>query len=285
MAKKSGLGRGLDALFSEEPLAAAPRAEADLDDLVPNDYQPRTEFNADELASLAASIRSQGLIQPILVTPRASGGYTIVAGERRWRAAKDAGLTRVPVVVRDVSSKQEFLEAALVENLQRADLNPIEEAEAFDRLQKEFGLSHEEIALRMGKSRPAISNRLRLLGLPAEVQGLVRHGELTAGQARPLLSLPQKSEQVRWARRAVKEGLNARSLEAATRQPRDTGKGKTKPQMDPDTRDAAERLTKHLQTKVEIKRTSRGGRLVLVFHSEDELIRLYDMLMTARSRG
>lgn len=285
MAKKRGLGRGLEALFSEESLTSARRTELALDDLAPNDYQPRRDFDAEELAELAASIRAQGLIQPILVTPGPSGGYIIVAGERRWRAAREAGLSRVAVVVRDVVSKREFLEAALVENLQRSDLNAIEEAEAFDRLQREFGMSHEEIAGRMGKSRSAVSNRIRLLGLPGAVQSMVRRGELTVGQVRPLLSLPRERDRLLWARRAVKEGLNARQLEAATRRQQGAASARTRPTMDPDTRDASERLTKHLQTQVEIRRSAKGGRLVLVFHSEDELIRLYDMLMSTGSRG
>ncbi|MCH7666013.1 MAG: ParB/RepB/Spo0J family partition protein [Acidobacteria bacterium] len=284
-AKKSALGRGLDALFSEEPLTSPRQTELALDDLAPNDYQPRRDFDAEELTELAASIRTQGLIQPILVTPGPSGGYIIVAGERRWRAAREAGLSRVPVVVRDVASKREFLEASLVENLQRSDLNAIEEAEAFVRLQREFGLSHEEIAGRMGKSRSAVSNRIRLLGLPGAVQSMIRRGELTVGQARPLLSLPRERDRILWARRAVKDGLNARQLEAATRRKQGTASARTRPAMDPDTRDASERLTKHLQTQVEIRRTAKGGRLVLVFHSEDELIRLYDMLMSTGSRG
>lgn len=285
MAKKSGLGRGLEALFSEEPLASPRRTELALDDLAPNKYQPRRDFDAGELAELAASIRAQGLIQPILVTPGPSDGYIIVAGERRWRAAREAGLSRVPVVVRDVVSKREFLEAALVENLQRSDLNAIEEAEAFDRLQREFGLSHEEIAGRMGKSRSAVSNRIRLLGLPGTVQSMIRRGELAVGQARPLLSLPKERDRILWARRAVKEGLNARQLEAATRRKRGSAGARKGPAIDPDTKDASERLTKHLQTQVEIQRGAKGGRLVLIFHSEDELIRLYDMLMSTGSRG
>jgi len=283
-AKKSGLGRGLDALFSGEPLMSPRRTELALDELAPNDYQPRRDFDAEELTELADSIRAQGLIQPILVTPSPSGGYLIVAGERRWRAAREAGLSRVPVVVRDVVSKREFLEAALVENLQRSDLNAIEEAEAFDRLQSEFGLSHEEIAGRMGKSRSAVSNRIRLLGLPGAVQSMVRRGELTVGQARPLLSLPREQDRILWARRAIKDGLNARQLEAATRRKQSTPSARKRPATDPDTRDASERLTKHLQTQVEIQRTAKGGRLVLAFHSEDELIRLYDMLMSTGSR-
>lgn len=284
MAKKSGLGRGLDALFSEAPPASAPRTELPLDEIVPNDYQPRSDFDAEELAELAASIRAQGLIQPILVTPRAKGGYSIVAGERRWRAAREAGLARVSVVVRDITSKRQFLEAALVENLQRADLNAIEEAEAFDRLHREFGLSHEKIGTSVGKSRSAVSNRLRLLGLPDEVRNMVRRGQLSAGQARPLLGLPRGRDQVSWARRAVKEGLNARQLEAATRRKADAPRTVAKAAMDPDTAAAVERLTKHLQTNVAIQRKAKGGKLILAFHSEDELIRLYDMLMSTGGR-
>jgi ParB family chromosome partitioning protein len=280
MAKKSGLGRGLDALFSEAPPASAPRMELPLDEIVPNEYQPRSDFDAEELAELAASIRAQGLIQPILVTPRAKGGYSIVAGERRWRAAREAGLTQVSVVVRDMASKRDFLEAALVENLQRSDLNAIEEAEAFDRLHREFGLSHERIAARVGKSRSAVTNRLRLLGLPEEVRNMVRRRQLSVGQARPLLALPRANEQVSLARRAIKEGLNARQLEAATRRKEERKKTVAKAKVDPDTAAAADRLTNHLQTKVAIQRTARGGKVVLAFYSEDELIRLYDMLMS-----
>ncbi len=285
MVAKRGLGRGLDALFADGAGAVSTGpTELALDELTPNRYQPRVDFDAAELAELAASIRAQGLIQPILVVRRAEGGYAIVAGERRWRAAREAGLARVPVVVREKLSEREFLEAALVENLQRADLNAIEEAEAFERMHREFGLSHQEIGERIGKSRSAVSNRLRLLGLPEEVRSMIRQGRLSAGQARPLLGLASDRERVRMARRAVEEGLNARQLEAATR-PSGSVKKKSLRRLDPDTVAAAERLTKHLQTKVEIHRRGKSGSLVLAFHSEDELIRLYDMLMGARSRS
>lgn len=299
MVKKTGLGRGLDALFSDGSSVPPPATDAvtgtgstgatgatevALEDLVPNDLQPRSRFDVGDLAGLAASIKAQGLIQPLLVTPRPEGGYAIVAGERRWRAAAEAGLERVPVFVRESLSRQESLEAALVENLQRSDLNPIEEAEAFDRLHREFGLSHEEIARRVGKSRPSVSNRLRLLGLPEEIRNLLRAGELSAGQARPLLRLPKDKDRIAWARRAVKEGLNARQLEAAARGPVEESQPRSPREPDPDTAAAAEELTKHLQTKVDIQRSARGGRLVLSFHSEDELMRLYDMLMATRGR-
>ncbi|MFQ5526251.1 MAG: ParB/RepB/Spo0J family partition protein [Thermoanaerobaculia bacterium] len=284
MAVKRGLGRGLDALFDDAPapVRSAP-SELAVDELTPNEYQPRAEFDAEGLAELAASIRSQGLIQPILVAPRPGGGHTIVAGERRWRAARQAGLDTVPVVVRELTAKRDFLEAALVENLQRSDLNALEEAEAFDRLHREFGLSHKDIAARVGKSRPEVSNRLRLLGLPQEVQTLIRKGRLSAGQARPLLSLPNDRQRTLWARRAVREGLNARQLEAAT----SGRKARKKPavKQDPDTIAAAENLTKHLQTQVEIRRRGKSGSVIVSFHSEDELMRLYEMLMATRSRA
>lgn len=283
MAAKRGLGRGLDALFADAaPAATARPTELALDELHPNRYQPRADFDADDLAELAASIRAQGLIQPILVVRRAEGGYAIVAGERRWRAAREAGLERVPVVVREKLSDREFLEAALVENLQRADLNAIEQAEAFDRMHREFGLSHQEVAERIGKSRSAVSNRLRLLGLPDEIRSMIRDGELSAGQARPLLGLASDRERVGLARRAVKEGLNARQLESATK-PKESRK-KPGRKLDADSAAAAEKLTKHLQTKVEIRRRGKSGSLVLSFHSEEELMRLYDMLMGVRSR-
>lgn len=281
MAVKRGLGRGLDALFADAPSTPAPdQGELPIDELTPNTYQPRADFDPESLAELAASIRAQGLIQPILVAPRPEGGHMIVAGERRWRAARKAGLDRVPVVIRQITAKRDFLEAALVENVQRSDLNPLEEAEAFERLHREFGLSHQEIGAQVGKSRPAVTNRLRLLGLPEDVQQLLRSGRLSAGQARPLLAMPDDRERVRWARRAVKEGLNARQLEAAA-----GGKKASQrkhPVQDADTAAAAEKLTKHLQTKVEIKRRAKGGSLVVAFHSEDELIRLYEMLMATK---
>lgn len=286
MAARRGLGRGLDALFEDASAPpAAGRTEVGLDELVPNRYQPRAEFNSEELDELAASIRAQGLIQPILVSPRPEGGYMIVAGERRWRAARAAGLERVPVIVRDGLTERELLEAALVENLQRSDLNALEEADAYARLQEEFGLSHQEIGERVGKSRSAVSNRLRLLGLPGEVHTLLRQGRLTAGQARPLLAFGDQRERVRWARRAVEEGLSARQLEAAASKGGTRRKGRRERSVDPDTGAAEGKLTKHLQTKVEIRRRGKGGALVVSFHSEEELIRLYEMLMSTRSRS
>lgn len=282
--KRRGLGRGLSALLpADEGARTLP-----IDKLRPGRQQPRSAFDDAGLDDLAASIRAQGVIQPLIVTPADAGSYTIVAGERRWRAAQRAGLKAVPVVVREVRDDRHQLELALVENLQRTDLNPMEEAEAFHSLQESFGLSHEAIAERVGRARPAVSNTLRLLKLPVEVQEMLRSGQLTAGQARPLLALDDAAAILAMAERAVREGLSARALEglAAAAAPRPAGRKKkktTKP-AEPHAAAAAERLTQLLQTKVEIDRRRKGGQIRIQFHSEEELMRLYDLLAAAGER-
>jgi ParB family chromosome partitioning protein len=216
----------------------------------------------------------------------ADGSYTIVAGERRWRAAQRAGLTEVPVVLRELAGDRELLELALVENLQRADLNPVEEAEAYRTLQDTFGLGQEEIAARVGKARTTVANTLRLLKLPEEVRDLLRDGSLTAGQARPLLALEDEEELVALARRAVARGLTARDLERASRGGAEAaGARREPPARDVHTAAAEERLTRRLQTRVEIRRRRKGGTLSIHFHSEEELMRLFDLLMAQRASG
>ncbi|HMB54729.1 MAG TPA: ParB/RepB/Spo0J family partition protein [Thermoanaerobaculia bacterium] len=282
--KKRGLGRGLDALMGDAPAASPGGGVLSLPvgELTPNRHQPRTHFDEAGLDELAESIRAQGVIQPIVATARPGGGYTIVAGERRWRAAQRAGLTEVPAVVREVSGDRELLELALVENLQRADLDPIEEAEAYRALQETFDLSQEAIAGRVGKARTTVTNALRLLRLPPEVIDMLRDGRLTAGQARPLVALPDAERQVELAQRAVVEGLTARDLEELARReaegPAEEAK-KEKPKQDANTVAAEESLTRRLQTKVVIRRRGNRGTLRLHFHSEEELMRLYDLLM------
>jgi ParB family chromosome partitioning protein len=198
-SKKRGLGRGLDALIEKaEPKPDEPVRTLPIDRLHPNRFQPRTRFDDAAIEDLAASIRIQGVIQPLVVTAEGDG-YAIIAGERRWRAARKAGLEAVPVVVRQVADDRELLELALVENLQRSDLNPIEEAEAYAALQEKFGLSQEDVAARVGKARTTVTNSLRLLRLPDDVLDLLREGRLTAGQARPLLGLQDQEEQIRLA--------------------------------------------------------------------------------------
>ena len=286
--KRRGLGRGLDALLGSAPKSESQPVEASSSDSVaavllePNRFQPRSTFDESGLEDLAESIRAQGVVQPIVVTPKGKGRFTIIAGERRWRAARRAGLEQVPVVIRNVEDDRQMLELALVENVQRADLNAVEEAEAYRMLADRFQLSQEQIAGRVGKGRTTITNALRLLRLPDEIQDLLREGRLTAGQARPLLSISDRERQIEIAGRAVEEGLTARDLEALAavsdggeKSARKRGEAQ---EQDVHTRAAVERLTQELQTKVAIVRKKRGGTIRIDFHSEEELIRLYDRL-------
>lgn len=269
---KRGLGRGLDALLRKgDEVRRLP-----VDELEPNRLQPRRGFDERGIAELADSIRRQGVLQPLVVTRNERGGYTIVAGERRWRAARQAGLDSVPVMVREVTADLDLLELALVENLQRADLDPIEEAEAYQALRRDFGLSQEEIATRVGKGRATVANALRLLKLPAEVQDLLREGRLRPGQARPLLSIADGARQLELARRAAEEGMTSRSLEREARPPR---RRRHAPPVDVHLADAAERLTRRLQTRVEIARRPGGGFVKIHFHSDEELMRLFELLV------
>ena len=279
---RPALGRGLDSLLQVEETPN----KLPIDQLKPNRWQPRSEFDEDGLAELAESIRAQGIVQPLVVTTRDRKTYTIVAGERRWRAARRAGLEEVPVVVREVTGDRELLELALVENLQRADLNPIEEAEAFRSLQESFGLGQEEIGRRVGRNRATISNTVRLLNLPDEIQDLMRSGRLSAGQARPLLGIDSVEEQLRLAKMAVETSLSARQLEGLVRPEQVKKKAPVKAKaIDPNDAAAAEKLTQRLQTKVEIKRQGAGGTVRLHFHSEEELMRLYDLLFESPKKA
>jgi ParB family chromosome partitioning protein len=272
--------------MGDEPAAArAGVLQVPVDRLKPNRFQPRSFFDEAGLEELAESIRAQGVIQPIVAVPDdgAPGRidrYTIVAGERRWRAAQRAGLTEVPVVVRTVSGDQELLELALVENLQRADLNPVEEAQAYRTLGDTFSLSQDAIAARVGKARTTVTNALRLLRLPDEVTDMLRDGRLTAGQARPLLALPSAEAQAELARQAVEQDLTARELERRVQEPEPARPRKKAPEADVHTTAAQEKLTRRLQTKVEIRRRGDRGTLRIHFHSEEELMRLYDLLMS-----
>jgi len=248
-----------------------------LEKLVPNRSQPRSAFDADALEELAESIRIQGIVQPIVVTPTEGGRYTIIAGERRYRAAGLAGLQQVPVVVRDEIDERGMLELALVENLQRRDLNPLEEAEAYQDLQERFGLSQEQVAERVGKSRSAVANALRLLKLSRGTRELLRSGALTAGQARPLLAMPE-DQQSALARTIADKGYSARRVESLVK---GGGRKAGTATVDVHTAHAQEELTRALQTKVDIRRRGSGGTVRLHFYSEEELIRLFDLLVRA----
>jgi len=290
MEKRPALGKGLSALIPDEPPPAdrSGLVEVDVDRLAPSDYQPRTMMNTARLDELAASIRANGVIQPIVVRKTADG-YRIIAGERRWRAAQKAGLTRVPVVVKEVTgpdAQGRLLQMALIENIQREDLNAIEEAKAYRRLADEFSLTQDAIAAAVGKDRATIANTLRLLKLPDELQNDLSAGTLTMGHARAILALASEALQVRVAREVKTRGLSVRETEALVKAalegreidgptPR-AGRPVTPP--DVHTRAAEERLKIHLGTRVRIVRKAKGGRIEIDFTSEDELIRIFESL-------
>ena len=282
MSQKQALGRGLSALLpgrGDVPRETGAR-EVEIGNLVPNRYQPRRDFSEAKLADLAASIRAQGIVQPIVVTPRGDK-LEIVAGERRWRAAALAGLTKVPVVFREKQNETDLLEVALVENLQREDLNPLDAAEAYARLKDEFRLSHERIADRVGKDRTTITNALRLLKLPSAVRDRIRSGLLSGGHARALAALTSADDQERLAEEVVRRGLSVRQTEKRVASVGGAGKLRKEHRRDPFTRDAEEKLSRRLRTRVQIARRRRGGRIEIAFGSEEELIGLYDRLSRA----
>jgi ParB family chromosome partitioning protein len=278
--KRKALGKGLSALLPEpEPASPAGPTEVALDRLEPNPYQPRSSMDPARLAELSASIRETGLVQPILVRPRGER-FQIIAGERRWRAAQAAGLTSVPVTVRDVPDGQ-VLELALVENVQREELAALEEAQAFQRLQSEFRLTQEEIARRVGRERSTIANALRLLRLPRDVRDLVSAGRLDAGHARALLALERAEDQVALGEEAARRGLSVREVERRVAQARAPRAPSGAPRKDANTRAAEERLRSSLGTRVAITRRGRGGTLRIAFGSESELQRLFELLVRA----
>ena len=292
MEKRPALGKGLSALIPDTPLGPPQPAsipgvlELEIDRLAPNDYQPRLNIDDARLGELAASIRANGVIQPIVVR-KVGDDYRIIAGERRWRAARLAGLVRVPVVVKDVSgdaAQQRVLQMALVENIQRDDLNPIDEAKAYRRLADEFTLTQDAIASAVGKDRATVANTLRLLKLPGDVQDLVTTGELSMGHARALLALPGEQSQRQVAREVQARGLSVRETEALVKRELEGAAREARapraaaPPPDVHTRAAEDKLKLQLGTRVRIKRKGKGGRIEIDFTSEDELIRLYEAL-------
>ena len=306
MARRPGLGRGLDSLIpSGEGRAAPPTGgggptllEIPVGDLSTNPNQPRLHFDEEALAELSASIREIGVLQPLLVRALPDGSYQIIAGERRWRAAQRAGLATVPAVVKttdDMSS----VEQALVENLHRQDLLPLEEAAAFQQLIDDFGLTHDAVAKRVGKSRASISNALRLLALPPSIQGLLADGKLTAGHAKALLGSPDRAYQEQIARRAADEGWSVRAVEEAIRDrgleqaglggggsTSTTGGGTTRPVSrlrQPAVLELEQRFSDYLGTKVEVKMTgvNKKGSVTITFAGLEDLERIYLLMMGA----
>jgi ParB family chromosome partitioning protein len=281
--KRRALGKGLSALIPDVPEPAATPRELDIDLLEPSPYQPRHRVDEARLDALARSIEANGVIQPILVR-RLNGGYQIIAGERRWRAAQRAGLLRVPVVVRDLPDQgPTLLEIALIENLQREDLDAMEEAGAYQRLADEFHLTQDQIAAAVGKDRSSVANCLRLLKLPADVQQQVSAGALSMGHARALLALPDAASQRRLARDIVARAMSVRQTETLVKRAT-AGRGAPEPRLkDVHTRAAEENLHIALGTPVRIARRRKGGTIEIHFTSEDELQRLYEHLMARRA--
>lgn len=289
MNKNRGLGKGLGALIPElEEDNLEAQQVVDINLIVPNPYQPRKEFSDEKLNELAESIRIHGIIQPLLVREY-QGKYQLIAGERRLRASKLVGLTEVPIVIREMTD-QVMMEVALVENLQREDLNPIEEAEAYRRLMEEFKITQDEIAKRVGRSRPAIANTLRLLNLPLEIQSDLAKGTLTMGHARPLLSLKAPEEQLRFWKIIQEEQLTVRQTEEMIRQAvdqtdvsretkRSTKQQKANISRDPNLLQIEEELQLSLGTKVVIKPDKIGGKIEINYYSDEDFERLCERLI------
>jgi len=277
--KRPALGRGLSALIPDAPAAtaASERAlEVDIDLLRPNRFQPRTHMDDGRIEELSRSIRSNGVIQPIVVR-KADTGYEIVAGERRWRASQRAGLLKVPIVVRDIPDDK-LLAAALIENIQRENLNPIEEAHAYRRLADEFGMTQEQIAESVGKDRSSVANYVRLLRLPTEIRDHVGAGTLSMGHARALLGLPDDAAQLRIGRDVVAKALSVRETETLVKRTVAPPPDKPEEQKDVHTRAAEEKLRFALGTRVRIIRKGKGGRVEIDFGDENELHRIYEQL-------
>ena len=291
MARRSGLGKGLGALIPTEVMGerGSSLVEIPIGAVRPNTYQPRKHFDEDSLASLTASIRELGVLQPVLVRPAVDGAFELIAGERRWRAAKRAGLQQIPAIVREAADVAS-LEQALVENLHREDLNALEEAAGYQQLIEEFHLTHDELATRVGKSRTAITNTLRLFQLPPSIQKLVADNQLTGGHARALLGTPDRAFQESLAKRAVAEGLSVRAVEEAVRlrnelgeqlgDAADGGSVAAPPRRLPRAGldDLAELLSNHLDTRVKVEMGSKRGRIVVEFGGLEDLERIYKVM-------
>ncbi len=279
MARRKALGKGLSALIRDANTVnegAEQFFQCPVEDLEPNPYQPRKAFSNAELEEMAESIREKGVLTPLLVS-KTDTGYQLIAGERRWRAAQKAGLERVPVVVRE-ASPAEALELALIENIHRKDLNPVEEALAYKRLLEEVGLTQEALAKRLGRERSSVTNMLRLLNLSALIQEDLVAGRLTMGHARVLAGIKSREAQKALRDQVVKRGLSVRQLEAMARRKKAPSPPKKVPQGDFYLQSLADNLKRSLGTKVEIKKRGKAGHILIHFYSDDELDRLLGLL-------
>jgi ParB family transcriptional regulator, chromosome partitioning protein len=286
MNHKKVLGRGLGALIPQRQEVLEARvtpglAEIPISQIQPNPFQPRKTFNEASIEELARSVRQHGIVQPLVVT-RAGDKYKLIAGERRFRAAQKAGLTTVPALIKEMMQEGDALQIALIENIQREDLNPIEEALAYHQLHDDFQLTQEEISKRVGKERSTVANFLRLLKLPDPVKKLLASGQLSMGHARALLAIDSPKKQEQLADRVVRKNLNVRQTEMLASESSPKTVEKKEKEKDVFTRDAEDKLQRTLRTKVEIDRRRRGGVIHIRYGSEDELIRVVDELMGRR---
>lgn len=292
--KARGLGKGLEALFSDVEINIHNTNEAekealeggilflDINDIKPNSNQPRKNFSDEKIEELAKSIEVHGIIQPIMVRT-AGQGYEIVAGERRWRAARKASLKKVPCIVRELDEEQNML-VSIIENMQREDLNPMEEAEALSQMTTKYGLTQEEVSKSVGKSRPYITNSLRLLKLPSAVREMVVDGELTSGHARAILAVKEEKKQIEMAKHIVKKGLSVREAEALANESEE-GKQKTRPKArkkNQELTNLEEELKTVLGTKVAIQHGTKRGKIEIEYYSRDELERLLELLFSLK---
>ena len=280
--RRIGLGKGLDSLIpaseAEDTESRRGIKEIPLSSISPNPHQPRSPIEDQDLSELAASIEEHGIIQPLVVTA-VSDGYQLIAGERRWRAARVAGLSEVPVLVKDVAP-QEMLELALVENLQRSDLNPLEEALAFEQLAEEFGLTQAEIARRVGKSRTAVANTLRLLKAARPIREALLNERISEGHARALLGLDRDEAQAAGLKTVLKRALNVRQTEELVRRLQGRREEKAAPaQRSAAAEELESQFRQALSTKVSLRRKGKGGSLVIYFYSEEELASIYDQIV------
>lgn len=282
MKDKKRLGRGLGALIDEAFTGGGNMVELNLDQIKTNPSQPRKEFHEEKLQELADSIKEHGVVQAIIVSPAGKDGYQLIAGERRCRAARMAGLTKIPALIRE-TDEQAMLEIALIENLQREDLNPIEEARAYRRLAEEFELTQDELGQRLGKSRPAIANSVRLLALPEAVQEAIIAGKLNVGQARPLLGIEGAARQEELAELIVERKMTAREVERLIGKSagvKKRARRKVDPESgDPLTKEVQNRLQRQFGTRVRISRRGSGGSIEISFYGEEDLERIVSLLI------
>lgn len=299
MAKKArGLGKGLDALFGDMEVSVEPSSKEeessavhdieaaeihegikyiDINNIKPNANQPRKTFDEGKLEELADSIREHGLIQPLVVR-KSTNGYEIVAGERRWRAARKIGIKKIPAIVRELSDEENML-LAIIENMQREDLDPIEEAEGISQMIETYGLSQEQVSKSLGKSRPYITNQLRLLKLPEEIRKMVSDGRLSSGHVRALITIDDEEKQIKLAVQAVEQGLSVRQVEALAKANKNVKKSKAaKKKKSADVKRVEEDLKVALGTKVNLNQNGKKGKIEIEFYSKDELERLIELL-------